>query len=400
MLEGRSVIVRHFGDTKIAGLVARPEYLQATQRGLLTPDHVIYTGRRPLLGHDVAAFAASYSAQNAEFGFESATCSISSPRVLLDPSYGMLCVGRNARTAKITSDLATHMLSSIAISEQLGGYRPADAEHCCELEFWGAQQAKLAKPSLELEGRVALVTGAGSGIGKACAAELLSSGASVIGWDISPKVIDTFNSPEWLGQVVDVTDHEAQAEALQGLVDRFGGLDILVVSAGIFPQATHIKDLNQGDWRRTMAINVDAVADLYTLVYPYLALSYGGGRVVVIASKNVAAPGPGAAAYSSSKAALTQLSRVAALEWAEAGIRVNYLHPDAVFDTGLWTPELLAARAEHYGMTVDQYKRRNLLHTEVTSKAVAKLATAMATDLFACSTGAQVSIDGGNDRSI
>jgi len=76
----------------------------------------------------------------------------------------------------------------------------------------------------------------------------------------------------------------------------------------------------------------------------------------------VEAPGPGAAAYSASKAALTQLARVAALEWAGAGIRVNVLHPDAVFDTGIWTPEVLAARAASYGLTVEQYKRKNLLH--------------------------------------
>src|ERR1700692_923396 len=82
-----------------------------------------------------------------------------------------------------------------------------------------------------------------------------------------------------------------------------------------------------------------------------------GGRVFVIGSKNVAAPGPGAAAYSASKAALTQLARVAALEWGAAGIRVNTLHPNAVFDTGIWTNEVLRARAESYGLSVEEYKR-------------------------------------------
>ena len=121
---------------------------------------------------------------------------------------------------------------------------------------------------------------------------------------------------------------------------------------------------------------------------------------MLIASKNVAAPGPGAAAYSSSKAAVTQLTRVAALEWAEEGVRLNMIHPDAVFDTGLWTPELLAARADHYGMTIDQYKRRNLLHAEVTSAKVGALCVAMCGPAFECTTGAQVPIDGGSDRVI
>ncbi len=93
--------------------------------------------------------------------------------------------------------------------------------------------------------------------------------------------------------------------------------------------------------------------------------------MVVVGSKNVPAPGMGAGAYSASKAALMQLARVAALEWADAGIRVNAVHPDAVFDTNLWTDEIIAARAERYGLTVDQYKRRNLLGAEITSADVA-----------------------------
>ena len=100
--------------------------------------------------------------------------------------------------------------------------------------------------------------------------------------------------------------------------------------------------------------------------------------VVVVGSKNVAAPGPGQAAYSASKAALTQLARVAALELAGDGIRVNVVHPNAVFDTGLWTDELLRSRAAAYGKTVAEYKRSNLLGVEVTSRAVAAVIVALA----------------------
>jgi NAD(P)-dependent dehydrogenase (short-subunit alcohol dehydrogenase family) len=122
--------------------------------------------------------------------------------------------------------------------------------------------------------------------------------------------------------------------------------------------------------------------------------------VVVVGSKNVPAPGPGAAAYSASKAALTQLLRIAALEWGADGIRINAVHPDAVFDTGIWTPEVLEARAKHYGMTVEQYKRKNVLKTEVTSRDVAELCAEMCGPLFAKTTAAQVPVDGGNDRVI
>ena len=108
----------------------------------------------------------------------------------------------------------------------------------------------------------------------------------------------------------------------------------------------------------------------------------------------------GAAAYSASKAALLQLTRVAALEWAGDGIRLNTLHPDAVFDTGIWTEDVLQARAAHYGMTVEGYKRKNLLKTEITSRDVAELAAELCGPLFAKTTGAQIPVDGGSDRVI
>ncbi|MDR1431024.1 MAG: SDR family oxidoreductase, partial [Propionibacteriaceae bacterium] len=398
--EGASVVMRRDASAAVASFTADPKLLAAAKRGVLTPDHVIWTRRYPLIGTDVAGYAAEYAVGNMDYAAGDTAVRACSPRWLLDPELGLLSVGRDAGEAVATADIARHTMASIAVSEQLGGYRPVGGAHAGELEFWDAQRDKLARSAADLSGRVALVTGAGSGIGHACAAALLRRGACVVGWDISADVKTAFASPQWLGEQVDVSDHDAQAAALERLVGEFGGLDIAVVSAGVFPKAACLGEVDAGTWRRTMAINVDAVEDLYGLIWPYLALSHGGGRVVVIASKNVAAPGPGAAAYSSSKAALTQLSRVAALEWAKHGIRVNMIHPDAVFDTALWTPELLATRAAHYGVTIDAYKRRNLLGVEVTSAAVGNLAAAMASELFACSTGVQLPIDGGNERVI
>jgi len=120
----------------------------------------------------------------------------------------------------------------------------------------------------------------------------------------------------------------------------------------------------------------------------------------VIGSKNVPAPGPGQAAYSAAKAALTQLARVAALELARDGIRVNVLHPNAVFDTGTFTPEVLAARATAYGLSVEEYKRNNLLGVEIVAHDVALAVAALVGQSFRRTTGAQIPIDGGNDRVI
>ena len=404
-LAGTPMVVRRSADDAVSRFVSSPGLLEATGQGPLTPDHVIWTKRVPLVGTDLARYSDEYQAYFATHEHRRAaplTMLDCAPRVVLDPHLGMLTAGRTAREAQIVEDIYRQTMAAIVAAEGLGGYRALSAGHVFDLEYWALQQEKMrrADPHLPLAGQIALVTGAASGIGRACAEALLEAGASVVGWDIAPAVVDVIDSPEWFGLQVDVTDDDAMVAALRTGVERFGGLDILVVSAGIFPTSQPLGEMPMEAWRRTMTVNVDSVAALYGLAHPLLRLAPAGGRVVVVASKNVPAPGPGAAAYSSSKAALTQLSRVAALEWAPDGIRVNMVHPDAVFDTGLWTPELLAARAEHYGMSVDAYKRRNLMHMEVTSKDVGRLVRAMADDTFACTTGAQVPIDGGNERVI
>jgi NAD(P)-dependent dehydrogenase (short-subunit alcohol dehydrogenase family) len=197
-----------------------------------------------------------------------------------------------------------------------------------------------------------------------------------------------------------VTSDEGLAEALGRAVRRFGGIDMAILNAGIFPASREISGISSEEWRRVMRVNTDSNLALMRECYPLLKLSPYGGRVVAIGSKNVPAPGRGAAAYSASKAALVQLMRVAALEWGGEGIRINMLHPNAVFDTGVWTDEVLASRAESYGLSVEDYKKRNVLNTEVTSRDVAELAAEMCGPLFAKTTAAQVPIDGGNDRVI
>jgi NAD(P)-dependent dehydrogenase (short-subunit alcohol dehydrogenase family) len=216
----------------------------------------------------------------------------------------------------------------------------------------------------------------------------------------SPGRVHAAQRPDFLGLACDVTDPARLAEALEQGVRAFGGLDMLVLNAGIFPGGTRIESLSDEDWGRVMRVNLDANLRLLREAQPLLKLAPRGGRVAVIGSKNVPAPGPGAAAYSASKAALVQLARVAALEWGGDGIRVNMLHPNAVFDTGIWTEEVLAERAKHYGLTVEAYKKNNVLRVEVTSRDVAELAAELCGPLFAKTTGAQVPVDGGNDRVI
>lgn len=248
--------------------------------------------------------------------------------------------------------------------------------------------------------QVALVTGAASGIGKACVEAFLARGATAVGLDINPRIVEPLGRPDYFGVVCDIGNEQDIVQAIKTVAQKFGRLDMLVLNAGIFPASCLIEKIALAEWNKVMRINLDANVVLLRECYPWLKAAPRGGRVVVNGSRNVPAPGPGAAAYSASKAALTQVARIAALEWGKDGIRVNIVHPDAVFDTGIWTDEVLQARAKNYGMTVEEYKKRNVLKTDVTSHNVAAMIVEMCGPVFAKTTGAQVSIDGGNDRVI
>jgi NAD(P)-dependent dehydrogenase (short-subunit alcohol dehydrogenase family) len=249
-------------------------------------------------------------------------------------------------------------------------------------------------------GEVALVTGAATGIGRAAVQSLLERGAAVIGLDIKPQITAIFDAPAYLGLQCDLTDESATLECLETAVRTFGGLDMLVLNAGIFPASCALESMNMEYWRQVMQINLDVNVTLLRETYPLLKRAPRYGRVVINGSRNVPAPGPGAAAYSASKAALNQLGRVAALEWASSGVRVNMLNPHAVFDTGIWTDEVLRSRAAKYGLTVEQYKTNNLLHVELTSRDLGELIADTLGPLFSKTTGAQIPVDGGSDRVI
>lgn len=402
---GHPMVLRSYNDAQVSAFVADHRKLVATESGPLTPDHAIWTKPWPMIGDDLDSFKSRYAAyvdRNKRRLSTDITELDRAPRVVLSPELGMVTVGRTAAEAQAVSDIYLHTMDAISAATAMGDYRSAGEGHVFDLEYWSFQQEKLrrADSHAPMSGHVAVVTGAASGIGRGCAQALLDQGCCVVGWDLSPQVVDTFDSDQYLGISLDVTDSDAVADALRHGVAAFGGLDILVVAAGVFPTSANLGEMEMAQWRKAMTVNVDSVAELYGQAHPLLAQGQPYGRVVLIASKNVTAPGPGAAAYSSSKAAVTQLTRVAALEWADEGIRLNMIHPDAVFDTGLWTPELLAARAEHYGMSIDQYKRRNLLKAEVTSAKVGALCVSMCGPAYECTTGAQVPIDGGSDRVI
>jgi rhamnose utilization protein RhaD (predicted bifunctional aldolase and dehydrogenase)/NAD(P)-dependent dehydrogenase (short-subunit alcohol dehydrogenase family) len=402
---GNPLLLKVNDSPRFLGFAQRPDLEKLALQGPATPDHVIRTKPFPMIGRDVAAYARRYRAyfeKHIQKTGEQKTMLDAAPRMALDPALGFVAAGRTAKDTAIVEDLYDHTIDVILRAEALGGWRALEQKHTFDIEYWDLEQAKLRKGGTPpvFTGEVVVVTGAASGIGKACVESYLKRGAAVVGLDRNPAIETMWQRPDVLGVTCDLINRDHIGKALDLAVRRFGGVDMLVLNAGIFPASQAIQDIAAESWRSAMAVNVEANLLVMQACHSLLKLAPRTGRIVVIGSKNVPAPGPGAAAYSASKAALNQLARVAALEWSKDGIRINSLHPNQVFDTALWTDEVLAARAKAYNLTVEQYKKNNLLRQEVSSKDVAELAAEMCGPLFAKTTASQVPVDGGNERVV
>jgi NAD(P)-dependent dehydrogenase (short-subunit alcohol dehydrogenase family) len=323
------------------------------------------------------------------------------PRFAVWPGNGIVSFGDTLKDAKIVADIAESTAATVALGERTGGWAPLSEKDIFDIEYWDLEQAKLRKgPARKMhQGKVALVTGCAAGIGFAIAESLAEQGAQVVGLDIDKEIPDIMKKIGAIGIVVNLTEDQPVQDAIDFTVREFGGIDIVVSNAGIFPKNDVLDVMAQTDWDRTLMINLTSHQKLMNKVIPFVKHS-PDGSIIFVGSRNFKAPGPGASAYSCSKAALTQLCRVAALELAPWKIRVNIVHPDAVFDTKLWTPEALAKSAARYNMTVEEYKTKNLMKVEIRSKDIGNMVAAMASPLFAKVTGAQIPVDGGNDRVI
>lgn len=404
-VRGFPQIARLNATPEAVGYASLPGVADFGTRGPLTPDHSIRTKRAPaFIGEDIAASVKQFADDYAAYFNRNAsghTMLDAAPRFALWPNKGVVSFGDTLKDAKIVADISESTAATVQLAEAVGGWEPLPEKDIFEIEYWELEQAKLRKgPARKVhQGKVALVTGCAAGIGFAIAESLAEQGAQVVGLDIDKDIAEIMKKIGGIGIVVNLTEDQPVQEAIEFVVREFGGIDIVVSNAGIFPKNEHLDVMAQTDWDRTISINLTSHQKLMNKVIPFVKLGLDAS-IIFVGSRNFKAPGPGASAYSCSKAALTQLCRVASLELAPYRIRVNIVHPDAVFDTKLWTPEALQRSAERYGMTVDEYKTKNLMKVEIKSKDIGNMVSAMASPLFSKVTGAQIPVDGGNDRVI
>jgi rhamnulose-1-phosphate aldolase/alcohol dehydrogenase len=411
----RSVILEFDGSDDVLRFLAREDAKRITQIGPATPDHLLYTKRFPLflnadddvsnaLSEYIERYTAHYKNYPSEFAMLDAN-----PRVVLVPGLGMWTAGKDARAARIVRDIYRHTMRIIEGAEGAGGYETLNDEDAFHAEYWPLELYKLTllPKEKELAGKVVIITGAASGIGRACAERFAEEGAHVVVTDVdlslAEEVANGIVSKNGLRRAIalrlDVSSEEDVERAYAETIGAYGGVDIVVSNAGISSFGS-LDVLPAADWDRAFAVNARGHFLVARAALRIMKQQKTGGSIVFNASKNVTAPGKEFGAYSVSKAAEAQLCRIVALEGGEFGIRANMLNPDAIFGgSRFWSDEMRSMRATAYGISSDNlpefYRNRTLLKTEVTADDVAEAALFLAGPRSAKTTGAMLPVDGG-----
>ena len=413
----RHMIVRYDASERVRAFVDRPDIARISQQGPATPDHVLRTKRLPLVlpsadSADVAQAVTRYEASYVTYVEDHADPSDDfrhdpGPRVVLAPGVGMFTAGRSAVEADAVARIYRHTMDVIEGAESMSGYAALPTRDLFDIEYWPLElyKLKLAPPDRELAGRVALVTGAASGIGRAAAQRLASAGAHVFVTDVdaegaeaaATRISAAGDAAEPL--TLDVTDEDAVAATVRDVLLAVGGIDVVVSNAGI-ADAAPIDTLTLAAWQRSLDVNATGHFLVTRAAIRAMRRQAIGGSVVLVCTKNAFDPGRDFGAYSAAKAAQLQLGRVLAIENGEYGIRVNMVNPDAVFtDSRLWSADLRAGRAAAHGVNADEledfYRCRNLLQARIEADDVAEAVLFLAGDRAAKTTGAVLPVDGG-----
>jgi rhamnulose-1-phosphate aldolase/alcohol dehydrogenase len=425
----RRMVLEHRARPEALAALAREDAVELAVANPLTPDHVIRTkgpalllpadlpfddpaALRAQLDEAVAAYRSRYERyfdENRSRAQMAVTRLDTLPRVILAPGVGVFTAGRTKQDARIAADIAEHTLAAKALANAIGRYTALADGDLFDMEYWSLEQAKLGRAKDPvLAGQVALVTGAAGAIGFAISKKLVEAGAHVVVSDVARDRVDAAVAeldPKRrgvaAGVVMDVTDEGSVAAGLAEVCRLYGGLDVLVLNAGIAHVAA-IDATEPAAFRRVVDVNLLGSFLVLRKAIGVFKRQGTGGNVIVNSSKNVFGPGADFGAYSASKAGAHQLGKVAALELAAAGVRVNMVNADAVFGdakrpSGLWH-EVGPARARSRNLEPaelqDYYRQRNLLKATVTGEHVGNAVVFFASNLTP-TTGATLPVDGG-----
>ncbi len=395
---------------------------QITQIGAACPDHLVNTKRIPLwvpydpasdslgdLAERVRAAAADFRSEYAAYverHREPATEPADpDPRVVLIENLGLVALGTSLRTARLSRDLYHRAIEVMAGAGAVSRFVSLDEGESFAIEYWPLELYKLslAPPPGELQGKVALITGAAGGIGRAIVELLSGAGACVVAFDIDGD--GAADAVERLGDAGvavagDVTSEGDVRDGFAAAIDAFGGLDIVVSNAGIASSAA-IEETTLAEWNRNQSILATGYFLVAREAFRVLRAQDTGGSVVFVASKNALVAGQNASAYSSAKAAELHLARCLAEEGGAAGIRVNTVNPDAVLQgSRIWGSSWREERAAAYGIAPDEleehYRNRTVLGVTILPEDIAQAVLHFASPTRSGkSTGNILNVDGG-----
>ncbi len=331
------------------------------------------------------------------------------PRVILVPGLGAITTGTSVKDASVAADIALHTHEVARdVAKAFGTPEPLDERETFRFDYWPMELYKLTlkAPPAEFSGRVVIVTGAASGIGRGIALDLAARGCSLVLADLDASSLEDVGAliverggPEPVTVAGDQSDTSITSSTVHRAIRHFGGLDGVVMNAGIGVTGT-LTDLTDAQWETALRVNLTSAFQLTRESMRAMQTQGLGGSLVYVASKNAFSPGTGFGAYSVSKAGMIQLMRIAALEGGAHGIRSNAVNPDAVFDNSrLWDGGLREERAAAHGIPADQleefYAARNILGRGVTTADVAESVAFLLSDRSSRSTGSVLTVDGG-----
>jgi len=422
--------VGHFTDADVVlDFLASAEHPRLAELGTSCPDHFLRTKVKPLVVdlpasatveevverlpelHEAyrADYTAYYERGAAEArarGEEPPAMRGADPAIVLVPGVGMFSYGADKQTARVAGEFYVNALHVMRGAEALSAYAPIDESEKFRIEYWALEEAKLRrKPKPRpLATRVAFVTGAASGIGKAIATRLAAEGACVVVADLDlakaqAAAAELGSSDVAVGLAANVADEAAVQAALAEAVLAFGGVDIVVNNAGL-SLSKSLFDTTEADWdlqHDVMAKGSFLVAKNAARILVDQKL---GGDIVYISSKNSVFAGPNNIAYSATKADQAHQVRLLAAELGEHGIKVNGINPDGVVrGSGIFASGWGANRAKTYGIEEQDlgafYAQRTLLKREVLPEHVANAVYALCTSDFSHTTGLHVPVDAG-----